>query len=168
MTTNDGQRGDQRKSTDHTPGGKFAVGNSRAWRKGQSGNPKGRTPVVSFTAAIKRKLIEAEELAAKSIALKDGGGKYQRAPTMDEIAEAFLIMALMGNSTAASIMRELLDRLDGKVPARTLGEGDQEDVRDHRHTLDTIRGRLLGLAPGGDSGAAPTESLPDGSGEAPE
>ncbi len=69
-----------------------------AWKKGQSGNPRGRPPRgVTMTNALKRLLAK-----------RDTDGR----PWRDVVAQALVDAALAGNVSA---IKEIYERLDGKV-----------------------------------------------------
>jgi hypothetical protein len=75
-------------------------GGSRAtqFKKGQSGNPGGRPKgSISLVNLIRRRLTENPELA-------------------DAIADNLIALAAQGDQKAINAIREILDRVDGKVP----------------------------------------------------
>lgn len=65
------------------------------WKKGQSGNPKGRPPGVCITSAFRR-------------ALENGS-------TVDDFAADLLARAREGNSQA---IKQIMDRIDGPVETK--------------------------------------------------
>ncbi len=72
------------------------------WKKGQSGNPKGRKPKEKCLTELMRQMLN------------------ERHPTDDKkrtwlqmIVEATLRLAMKGNATA---LREVWERMDGKIP----------------------------------------------------
>jgi hypothetical protein len=79
------------------------------FQKGQSGNPGGRPKTKQFKMALQ------DEIEA---ALKDENAR----DVLREIARKQITMALDGDLGA---MKEIADRLDGKVP---LGIGGDEDL----------------------------------------
>ena len=80
------------------------------WKKGQSGNPKGRPKKGKrLTDIIEKYLPMVPEIDENP-----DGKTYQ-----DLIAEALLIGAVKGN---AVLIKEVLDRVDGKVPLPVTGK----------------------------------------------
>tara|TARA_B100000315_G_scaffold212006_1_gene209130 strand:+ start:361 stop:744 length:384 start_codon:yes stop_codon:yes gene_type:complete len=94
----------QRRSNGHgkrDAHGRFTEGR---WKQGQSGNPKGRTPKHEcFTSLLKEEIekIHPEDKEGRTWAQLIVIGTMQ--------------LALDGNATA---LKELWDRVDGKVPLR--------------------------------------------------
>ena len=81
------------------------------WKKGQSGNPKGKMP--SITRVI-REYLKKKTVNGKP--LPDGK------TIEDALGEMFVREALKGKFAFA---KELIDRIDGKVPDRVLMGEDQ-------------------------------------------
>jgi hypothetical protein len=80
------------------------------WKKGQSGNPKGGPrKEVSITALVKEELEKQADRNGEMLFNKDGSPKTWA----QLVAMAIVRRTVGGNSTA---MKELLDRVDGKVP----------------------------------------------------
>jgi hypothetical protein len=82
------------------------------FKPGQSGNPGGRGREKPYRDALRRALARAEV-----------EGKPH---SLDRIADAHLAKALSGDVSA---VRELADRLDGKVPQAIVGDGEHDPVR---------------------------------------
>ena len=86
------------------------------WKPGQSGNPKGR-PKQSLTALL-RKAAEKRELFGQPM------------PEGQDVGEAFadacFAWAIKGNPSFAS---QILDRLEGKVPAAKDGDDDARTIK---------------------------------------
>lgn len=135
---------DDSDSPTHTPDGKFAKGNRFAFPPGQSGNPKGRPPKPSLVDAICRKLREAAALSAEGVDLHDEDGKRQRPPNIDEVAEGLLMLCMGGDREAVMMLTQLLERLDGKVPAKLEHTGRDGDAIEIRRARDDILSRIAG------------------------
>jgi len=89
-----------------------------SWVKGQSGNPKGRPRKdYSITSLAKEMLDQPAD--ERFLSPSDYGKTWRQA-----IAKALLVGALNLNS---GIMKELLDRLEGK-PAQPIVGGDGEPI----------------------------------------
>ena len=90
-------------------GGKKQHPNSRAnlrpWKPGQSGNPKGRQPKNLSLVSLVKELLEKA----------DGEGKTEA----EALAEVIIREAKGGK---AELIKELLDRIDGKVGQSVSGE----------------------------------------------
>jgi hypothetical protein len=91
------------------------------WRKGQSGNPSGKSsdPEHERTVAeTLRRLLHSRTLGATTLP----DGKL----VIDALCEAMLKYALKGN---AILIREILDRTEGRVPlpAPAAGAGEPRD-----------------------------------------
>lgn len=88
--------------------GKAAPGlkNLKPWKKGQSGNPKGRPrKPVSITSGLKEQLSKVPDFP-------DRRGDPNTKTWRDLIVDAILRGCLKGNHP---LTKELLDRLEGKV-----------------------------------------------------
>lgn len=79
------------------------------FEKGQSGNPGGRPKVKAWRDALERAVSSND--------------KKKKRPRLDLIAEACIDAALGGDITA---MKEIGDRLDGKVPQQQILTGDED------------------------------------------
>lgn len=80
----------------------------KPWQPGQSGNPRGRPPKdVCLTSLLKEALDQVPEGS------KDGK------TWAEKIVFAWLLFSAMGNPT---LMKELLDRVEGKVVDRVEAE----------------------------------------------
>lgn len=79
----------------------------RPFQPGQSGNPNGRPKTKPFRDAILRALEAAGDEAA----------------LLDAVATALVVKASSGDVQA---IKELADRMDGKVPQAVIG-GDEDD-----------------------------------------
>lgn len=87
------------------------TGKAHRWKKGESGNPKGRPrKEVSLTSLLKKYLDDVPDIQV--------GGKTNTKSWMELIVQAWLVGAYKGN---AQLMRELLDRVEGKVPQPIAG-----------------------------------------------
>ena len=77
------------------------------FKKGQSGNPKGRPPGESFATILQR-------ILAKNIKTKDpfDSGRVVKMTVKERIALAMAAKAMKGGEKAADLV---LDRLEGKV-----------------------------------------------------
>jgi len=93
---------DKEKSTDmqRDSKGRFIKGR---WKKGESGNPDGRPPKNLSITSIVKELLETEDATGKTNA--------------ELIAEAIIELAKKKDLSA---IRELLDRIDGKVAEKHL------------------------------------------------
>lgn len=81
----------------------------RPWRKGQSGNPKGRPPKdLSLTSLIKEYLEQVPDIIGND-------GEKNTKTWLELIALAWLTGAADGNQ---ALLKELLDRLDGKPESK--------------------------------------------------
>ena len=79
------------------------------WKPGESGNPKGAPKGPTLTTLL-RKVLEGE------IEMKDlETGQYRKITKAELVMIALVKEAVQGNVKAA---REILDRLDGKVPQK--------------------------------------------------
>lgn len=95
----------QKKSS----GKRGRVENLKPFKPGQSGNPGGRPKGLSITARL-RALLEKGEINGEPIK----GGQQ----VADLVAESIVKQAISGN---APLIKELLDRTEGKVPDRLAG-----------------------------------------------
>lgn len=85
------------------------------WKPGQSGNPKGRPKKdVCLTSLVKKQLDEVPEIMIS--------GKPNDKTWRELIVTAWLVAAYKGNPT---YFRELMDRLEGKVPMPITGSGGE-------------------------------------------
>ena len=80
------------------------------FEKGKSGNPGGRKKAKPFADALRLAIADA--------------GKNKR--SLRKIAEALLDKACDGDTQA---IREVADRLDGKVPQALIGDAEEEPIR---------------------------------------
>jgi hypothetical protein len=110
-------------TTPITPGEIQGTGRTRflkpAWKKGQSGNPKGR-PRGVFTGsalAISGKKTPPELLAKMPESLRKVLGK---SPTMAQVLMFRLFM--MGIAGDVGAIRLLFERLEGKAPLSVMGD----------------------------------------------
>ena len=89
------------------------------WKPGQSGNPRGR-PKQSITALVREVLARSEFVTYD----KAGQPQVNRLPegvtVADLVAEVIVRQALKGDYP---FMKELLERTEGKVPARPAPKG---------------------------------------------
>lgn len=80
------------------------------WKKGESGNPKGRPPkILSVTSLVKEELEKIDPTTGKNKA--------------QLLAETIVDQSITGNVKA---FKELLDRVEGKVPQAIKHQGDSE------------------------------------------
>lgn len=98
--------------------------------KGQSGNPSGRPKARPFRDALNMAIADA--------------GEDQKA--LRKIATALLEKAASGDVQA---IKEVADRLDGKVPQAIVGDGDEDPI-----FIETIR-RIIVTPGNSDSGSVP-------------
>jgi hypothetical protein len=96
-------------SSDKQDGNRKGSGSaSTRFRPGQSGNPKGRPKGKTLTEVIRKKLAQKGE---------DGQS------LLNAIAQVFVDEAKAGHYQFA---KELIDRVDGKVPDRVAGPGGDD------------------------------------------
>ena len=88
------------------------------WTPGQSGNPGGRVKEKPFRDALKLAISEA-----------DGDAKKLR-----RVAQALVQKGIEGDVPA---IKEIADRLDGKVPQTV--KGDDEDTTPIRHLVSWLK-----------------------------
>lgn len=81
-----------------------------AWKKGQSGNPRGRQVEQEWLGALKRSLAQVQ------IKDKDGNVTVKKGEALRAIADAVVIRAALGDRDA---WKEVGERLDGK-PAQVI------------------------------------------------
>ena len=81
------------------------------WKKGQSGNPKGE----SLTTLAERRLDEIPNVNVN--------GKRNEKTWRELIVTAWLTGSIKGNAT---LFKELLERLEGKVALPLVGKGDKD------------------------------------------
>lgn len=93
------------------------------WPKGQSGNPGGRPKEKLITDAIRQRLIFKVNvfLTAEEIARYKFTAKQAEMTVAELIADRFIRAALAGNSEGTRQFRELLDRIEGRVPLPLMG-----------------------------------------------
>ena len=86
-----------------------------AWKKGQSGNPKGRQVEQAWSGAIRRSLAQLE--------LKDKEGKVlvKKGAALRAIADTLVSQAVYGNKDA---WKEVGDRLEGRAVQPVSAEVD--------------------------------------------
>lgn len=108
----------RRNSGERAEGGKFAPGNSLAWKPGESGNPAGRPKSITLSEALRREL--AKDAPATEGAEATGDTYAER------IAAVLCAEAARGNVRAAT---EIADRTEGRP--RQAVEVDM-NVRDWR------------------------------------
>ena len=88
------------------------------FKKGQSGNPNGRPPSV-------KRFADALHLAVSSKA-GDAVADYDlEDTTLRGIVQALAVKALNGDVAA---IKEVADRLDGKVPQAVVGDSDADPI----------------------------------------
>jgi hypothetical protein len=99
--------------------------NLRPWRKGQTGNPKGRPKTKPLSDALKRQLakkVPVDTLA--TIVLKAPGiaAVIGRRPTYaDLLAFSLIQQGIQGNIAAAG---RIFDRVEGKIPKEIMAGDD--------------------------------------------
>jgi hypothetical protein len=98
------------------------------FKKGQSGNPKGRKPGTPNARTIIKRWLEAQEKAKNPIS-----GKVENLSQMDIITLAQLIKARKGDTMA---FRELLDRAEGKATQPISGVDEQGEIAPISITLN--------------------------------
>ena len=125
---------------------RFQKGNKWRFPPGQTGNPKGRPKKPSLVDAILRVLERADVADANGIARRDAKGKLLRPPTTDELAWTLLEMCMAGNREAPAMFKELLERLDGKVPMKAEISGLTDDAIVKRQARDEVHSRVARLA----------------------
>jgi Family of unknown function (DUF5681) len=87
-------------STNSNSTTRFQKGNKHAWKKGQSGNPKGRPKSRTLSEAYQRLLEDA-----------DGNGTT----LADEIAQNICRIAKGPSGSALAAAKEIADRSEGKI-----------------------------------------------------
>ena len=80
-----------------------------AWHKGQSGNPGGNHKEKPFRDALRKVLYENDR------------------EQLDKIARALVKRAAQEGDPAA--VREIADRLEGKVPQAVVGDNESDPIR---------------------------------------
>jgi hypothetical protein len=111
------------------------------FKPGQSGNPGGRRKGQSLTAKIAA-ILDRDTLGGKRL---PGG-----LSVADVLAEAIVKQACLGKFPFA---KEVLERLDGKVPDRIIDETPDADADRERSEFDAI---LASLRERGGGAPAPT------------
>lgn len=93
------------------------------WKKGQSGNPKGRAVEKPWTDALKRVMAQLE--------LRDKDGKVivKRGEALRKIAETVVERAILGDKDA---WKEVGERVEGKAAQVVAGPGE---LGDHLFTV---------------------------------
>jgi hypothetical protein len=105
----------RRNSGERDTLGRFGKGNGHAFKKGRSGNPKGRPKSAILSDELRRKLGEPYP------------GAPQGRTWADAIAEALIARAVAGDVAAA---KEIADRTEGKArPAVVLPYTEREKLR---------------------------------------
>jgi hypothetical protein len=117
------------------------VENLKPFKPGQSGNPGGKRKGQSLTAKIAA-ILERDTLGGKRL---PGG-----LSVADVLAEAIVKQACLGKFPFA---KEVLERLDGKVPDRIIDETPDADADRERSEFDAI---LASLRERGGGAPAPT------------
>lgn len=147
--------------------GRFTKDVPNAWVAGRSANPGGRPKKQSLNDAILRELNAASVSKENGLALFNADAEQQRSPTVDEMARAFLTMALRGDAVAVVTLKELLDRLDGRVADRLKIEVEVgrtmnavQSVCEQHGRLDIYEQTLERVAEGGDAEAPALEAGP--------
>jgi len=92
-------------TTEKQKGKRGNIANLKPFKKGQSGNPKGRPKKELCITSLVKEEFEGQALDKDGIPI--GMTKAQA------FAKALVSHAIRGHKTA---MKELLDRIDGKVP----------------------------------------------------
>lgn len=95
---------------------------SHTWRPGQSGNPKGRPKSVSVMASV-REFLQRTEYTIPPDKEGEPATLVKLPPGVtvaDLLAQIVIRQALRGNY---NFIRELLDRIDGRVPAKIESKG---------------------------------------------
>lgn len=92
------------------------------WPKGTSGNPSGRPKEKLITDAVRKKcglsvkvFFSAEEIGRYKLE------RFVEGTVGELIADRMVRAAIAGNSDGSRILRELLDRLEGRVPLPLMG-----------------------------------------------
>ncbi len=98
----------------------------KGFMPGQSGNPGGRKPGRSLTALI-NDVLEGKTLGDKPLP--------KGRTAMEMLAEAIVSHAIKGRS---QYMKELYERLYGKVPDRLIADVANHDADGGRSRLDSI------------------------------
>lgn len=89
------------------------------WKPGQSGNPSGRPKTKPFKEAIRR-------------AVEAAGTDTEK---LDRLATALYAKALEGDVSA---IREIGDRLDGKVAQAIIGGDEEDPAVQHIHRIERV------------------------------
>ena len=93
------------------------------WEKGQSGNPGGRPKEKLLTDAIRVRLkyTVAQFLTKEEVAKYKFSEAQTKLTVAELIADRFIRAALAGNSEGTRQFRELMDRIEGRVPLPLMG-----------------------------------------------
>lgn len=85
------------------------------WKKGQSGNPRGRQVEQEWSGALRRSLAQLE--------IKDANGKVtvKKGQALRAIADSVVTKAIIGDKDA---WKEVGERLDGKAAQTIQAEVD--------------------------------------------
>ena len=92
------------------------------FQPGRSGNPKGRPPTVSITALLKKRLA-----GSTLTSYHPETGRQLVKPLPDGVSVADLVVAAILDEAIGTrrvgVLRELMDRVDGKVPVKVQATG---------------------------------------------
>jgi hypothetical protein len=93
------------------------------WEKGQSGNPAGRPKEKLLTDAIRVRLkyTVGQFLTKEEVAKYGFSAEQQKLTVAELLADRFIRAALAGNSEGTRQFRELMDRIEGRVPLPLMG-----------------------------------------------
>jgi Family of unknown function (DUF5681) len=134
----------------------LAKDNQRAtqWKKGQSGNPKGRPPNTTSLTALRR-----QEMNNLCPLINPKTQQPYNKTWSELIVMATMSLAIQGNATA---LREVWERFDGRVLHAALGpiEGSmahpaEDPVEKLIAKLAEVKARSVALLPAGQADSAP-------------
>ena len=126
----------------HNPTGGFAKGNTLGtpWKPGQSGNPAGRPPLAKTLSASVRDLLDKP--ASYIPQIKNMAEELDLDPEItmvrDVLASMHIVQSVERNS--AAYLKELYDRVEGKVPdisiVKVSAEEKAEEILDALNNIN--------------------------------
>jgi len=117
----------------------FEKGNSvgRQFQPGQSGNPAGKPRGTQHSSTRLRRLLEAVQKAKNPVTKQE-----EEFTTLEMMDAAMISRAMKGDVSA---YRELLDRLEGKVPQAVKHEGGLSITGNAAAVTDEQAAQLLAM-----------------------